>query len=195
MGFVTCINKNIEMDPALQKMLDNIEVKTGKSSDYWIKLIQNSGLVKHGDKMKLLKEEHGFTHGYANTIVHLSKTDSAINTVDKDSLIEQQYKGKDHLRPIYDKLNNAIKKFGKDVEFAPKKSYVSLRRNKQFGLIQPSTKTRIDIGVNLKGIEPSGVAEKAGSWNAMVTHRIRIQDIKEVNKEVIQWLKKAYENA
>ena len=183
------------MDPAVQKMLDNIKAKTGKSSDYWIKLVQKSGLEKHGEKMKLLKETHGFTHGYANTIVHLSKADSAINTTDKGSLVDQQYSGKESLRPIYDKLIKEINKFGKDVELAPKKAYVSLRRNKQFGLIQPSTKTRVDIGVNLKGVEPSGVAEKAGSWNTMVTHRIKIQDAKEVNKEVIQWLKKAYENA
>ncbi len=183
------------MDPAVQKMLDNIKLKTGKSSDYWIKLVQKSGLVKHGEKMKLLKETHGFTHGYANTIVHLSKSDSAVNTTDKDSLVDKQYEGKESLRPIYDKLIKAINKFGKDIEIAPKKAYVSLRRRKQFGLIQPSTKTRVDIGVNLKGVEPSGITEKAGSWNSMVTHRIRIQDAKEINKEVIQWLKEAYENA
>lgn len=183
------------MDPTLQKMLDNIEAKTGKSADYWVKLVKKSGLEKHGQKMKLLKEDHGFTHGYANTIVHLSKADSAINTKDKNSLVDAQYKGKENLKPIYDKLVKEILKFGKDVELAPKKAYVSLRRKKQFGLIQPSTKTRVDIGVNLKGVDPSGVAEKAGSWNAMVTHRIRLEDSKDVNKEVIKWLKEAYKNA
>jgi len=181
------------MDPVVQKMLDNIKAKTGKSSDYWIKLVQKSGLEKHGEKMKLLKEDHGFTHGYANTIVHLSKSDSAVNTKDKGSLVDQQYNGKESLRPIYDKLIKEISKFGKDVELAPKKAYVSLRRNKQFGLIQPSTKTRVDIGVNLKSVEPGGV--KAGSWNTMVSHRIRIEDVKDVNKEVVKWLKQAYENS
>lgn len=183
------------MDPAVKKMLSNIEAKTGKSSDYWINLVKKSGLEKHGEKMKLLKDTHGFTHGYANTIVHLSKADSAINTSDKDSLIDLQYKGKENLRPIYDKLIKEINKFGKDVELAPKKAYVSLRRKKQFGLIQPSTKTRVDIGINLKGEDTKGVAEKAGSWNTMVTHRIKIHDVKEITNEVIQWLKKGYENS
>lgn len=183
------------MDPMIKKMLDNIEIKTGKSADYWIKLVKNAGLEKHGQKMKLLKEDHGFTHGYANTIVHLSKEDSTFNTADKDDLIDAQYKDKEALLPIYEKLKKEISKFGKDVEFAPKKAYVSLRRKKQFALIKPSTKTRVDIGINLKGVEPSGVASKAGSWNTMVTHRIQINDIKEVNKEVISWLKEAYKNA
>ena len=179
----------------IKKMLDNIELKTGKSADYWIKLVKKSGLAKHGEKMKLLKEEHGFTHGYANTIVHLSKDDSTFNTENKNDLVETQYKGKESLKPIYDKLIKSILKFGDDVEIAPKKAYVSLRRKKQFALIQPSTKTRVDIGVNLKGVEPSGVAEKAGSWNTMVSHRIRIEEVKDVNKEVINWLKEAYKNA
>lgn len=183
------------MDPTVRKMLDNIEEKTGKSADYWINLVKKSGLAKHGEKMKLLKEDHGFTHGYANTIVHLSKNDSTFNTENKNDLVDAQYKGKESLKPIYDKLVNEISKFGKDVELAPKKAYVSLRRKKQFGLIQASTKTRVDIGVNLKGVEPSGVAEKAGSWNTMVSHRIRIENAKEVNKEVINWLKEAYKNA
>ncbi len=179
----------------LQKMLENIEVKTGKSADYWIKLIKSSGLEKHAQKIKLLKEDHGFSHGYANTIVHLSKEDSSINSENKDSLIQAQYNGKEDLKPIYEKLIKEVYKFGKDVELAPKKAYVSLRRQKQFALIQPSTKTRVDIGIKLKGVEPSGVAEKAGSWNSMVTHRIKISNLKEVNKEVINWLKEAYKNA
>lgn len=183
------------MDPMVKKMLENIELKTGKSAKYWIKLVKDSRLTKHGEKMKLLKEGHGFTHGYANTIVHLSKDDSAVNTENKDVLIEAQYNGKESLKPIYDKLIKEVLKFGKDIELAPKKAYVSLRRSKQFALIQPSTKTRIDIGIKLKNVDPSGVAEKAGSWNTMVTHRIRIENQKDVNKEVINWLKEAYKNA
>ena len=55
-----------------------------------------------------------------------------------------------------------LSKLGKDVEVAPKKAYVSLRRNKQFALIQPSTRTRVDLGLNLKGVEPEGRLEGRG---------------------------------
>lgn len=54
------------------------------------------------------------------------------------------------MKPWYDKIMAEINKFGKDVEAAPKKAYVSLRRKKQFALIQPSTKDRLDIGLNIK---------------------------------------------
>ncbi len=97
------------------------------------------------------------------------------------------------MRPIYDTLMAVIAKFGKDVEVSPKKAYVSLRRHKQFGLIQPSTATRVDVGINLKGAEPTDRLEKSGSFNAMVSHRVRLSSPSEVDKELLGWLKKAYE--
>ena len=82
---------------------------------------------------------------------------------------------------------------GGDLEVAPKKAYVSLRRNKQFGIIQPSTKTRVDVGINLKGEPAQGRLEESGSFNAMVSHRVRVSDPKEVNKELLGWLRQAYD--
>ena len=64
---------------------------------------------------------------------------------------------------------------------APKKAYVSLRRRKQFGCLQPSTATRFDVGINLKGVAPAGRLEASGSFNAMVSHRVRVSDVKEVD--------------
>ena len=88
-----------------------------------------------------------------------------------------------------------INKFGKDIEIAPKKAYVSLRRKKQFAILQPSTKDRLDVGLNIKGVAASGNVEEGAKWNAMCTHRIRVEDAKTVNKDLIAWLKKAYEQA
>ncbi|MES0361766.1 MAG: DUF5655 domain-containing protein [Anaerolineales bacterium] len=62
-------------------------------------------------------------------------------------------------------------------------------------MIQPSTKSRVDVGNNLKGTEPEGRLEASGSFNAMVSHRVRITDSKDVDDELIQWLKEAYDLA
>ena len=85
--------------------------------------------------------------------------------------------------------------FGKDVELSPKKGYVSLRRAKQFGLVQPSTKTRVDVGIQLKVVEPTDRLEASGSFNAMVSHRVRVTAASEVDDELIGWLRKAYDAA
>lgn len=107
----------------------------------------------------------------------------------------QYSKGKEALRPIYDVLLQAIQAFGDDVEIAPKKAYVSIRRKKQFAILQPSTKTRLDVGINLKGTEPNERLEASGSFNAMVSHRVRVTQIDEVDEELLGHLKEAYSNA
>ena len=81
------------------------------------------------------------------------------------------------------------------MELAPKKAYVSLRRRKQFGCLQPSTATRFDVGINLKGVAPAGRLEASGSFNAMVSHRVRVSDVNEVDDELIGWLRQAYDQA
>ena len=174
-------------------MIQNIEAKTGKTLPQWMKIIQGTTHEKHGQIVKFLKSEHGVTHGYASLIAQMTLKGGSLDT-DGGDLVDAQYSGpKADLRPIYDALIDAIQAFGDDVEIAPKKSYVSLRRNKQFGLIQPSTKTRVDVGINLKGAEATDRLENSGSFNAMVSHRVRITDAGQVDAELAGWLRAAYE--
>ena len=180
-------------DEAAATMLRNLPEKTGKSLGDWHKILKRSSLEKHGAMMKLLKTEHGVTHGFANMIV-LKFRDTG--TQSDDGLVGTQYSGaKAALRPTYDALIKAVSAFGKDIEIAPKKAYVSLRRNKQFGLIQPSTKTRVDVGLNLGDAKATKRLETSGSFNTMVSHRVRLESISDVDKQIIDWLKRAYEGA
>lgn len=183
------------LDKAYATQIANIEKTTGKKLNEWITIVNKSGLEKHGELVSFLKEKHRFTHGNANMIVHYAKQSHAGAVENSEDLVTEQYKGKENLKRLYDKLLTEINKFGKDVELAPKKAYVSLRRKKQFAIIQPSTKDRLDVGLNMKGAEPSGNVIASGSWNAMCTHRIKVEDVKMINKELIEWIKKAYEQA
>jgi len=183
------------IDKATQTQIDNIEKNSGKKLNDWIAIVNKSGFEKHGELVKFLKEKHGFTHGNANTVVHFTKQSHAGAADNETDWIAEQYKGKEDMKTWYDKLMEAINKFGKDIEVSPKKAYVSLRRKKQFAIIQPSTKTRMDVGLNIKGVQPSGNVEKAGSWNAMCTHRIKIEDEKAINKDLVNWIKQSYDQA
>jgi hypothetical protein len=173
-------------------MKSNIAEKTGKSLEAWIKILKPAKLGKHGQIVSFLKSEHGVTHGFANMIAHEFLGAGKPATVG-DDLVSQQYSGaKAELRPIYDALMAVIGKLGKDIEISPKKAYVSLRRNKQFAMVQPTTKDRIDVGINLKGVSPTSRLEASGSFNSMVTHRVRITDKKQIDTELKNWLKAAY---
>ena len=183
------------IDQAVITMEENIAKNTGKTVDEWVKVARKSGLEKHGQIVKFLKTDHGFTHGYANLVAHRTLQSSA-DQHGEDDLVAAQYSGpKADLKPIYDKLLGAMKKFGSDLEIAPKKAYVSLRRKKQFALVQPSTKTRVDLGINLKDKTPAGRLEASGSFNSMVSHRVRLEKPADVDAEVVKWLKEAFDAA
>jgi hypothetical protein len=181
----------------MENMIGNLREKTGKPLEDWIPIVRRSGSSKHGEIVKLLKEKHGVTHGYANLIAHKTLGSDAVSAAAGGAdLVGDQYSGaKAGLKPIYELLSGKVRAFGPDVELSPKKGYVSLRRSKQFGLIQPSTATRLDVGLNLKGVPPAGRLEASGSFNAMCTHRVRISSAAEVDRELVGWLKRAYEKA
>ena len=179
-----------------QEMIANLPEKTGKSLPEWQKLIRASKRSKHREIVKFLKEEHGVTHGYANQIALQVLRSTDAPAPGSDGLVEAQYAGpKAALRPIYDALAELVSKFGSEVELSPKKTYVSLRRAKQFGLIQASSATRVDVGINLKGQAPTARLEASGSFNAMVSHRVRVSSVAEVDAELASWLRQAYDAA
>lgn len=183
------------MDKATQTMIDNLHKNTGKTLEQWIDIVIKENIAKHGEIIKYLKESHGLTHGFANLVAHKAKGSDAGSADDQDELITKQYQGKEHFKPVYQKIMSEIEKFGNDIEIAPKNAYVSLRRKKQFALLQPATKTRFEIGIILKGQESKGKLEAINTANAMCSHKINIADINDIDNEVIEWLRKAYENA
>lgn len=180
-----------------EKMVAALKATTGKSLEEWSKLVSKSGKSKHGEVVSWLKSEHAITHGYANLIAHKTRgSDAESKVAAGDDLLGEMFAGdKAAMRPIFDALMSHITQFGTDIDQAPKKGYLSLRRKTQFATLHPSTKARFDVGLKLKGIAPVGRLEAAGSWNAMVSHRVRLESVAEVDAELVAWLRDAYDAA
>lgn len=85
--------------------------------------------------------------------------------------------------------------FGDDVQLAPKKGYVSLRRRKQFAMLQPSGAGRIDVGLILPGEPAQDRLEPAAGFNALFTHRVRVSTPADIDAELTAWLRQAYDRA
>jgi hypothetical protein len=118
------------MDKAEQTMLDNLHNNTGKTLAEWVIDIKKLNFEKHGQIMKYLKEEEGLTHGFANLIALKTLASDAGSVENKDELIDSQYKGKEHFRPIFNKLMADILKFGNDIDITPKIINVVLEKEK-----------------------------------------------------------------
>ena len=175
-------------------MEEGLLEKTGKPLEHWIELVEKSGIEKHMEIIKFLKSEHGFTHGFANFVAFKTKKTDA-GSIDDDVLLTNQYTGKEHLKPIYDKLVEVILPLGNDITKTPKKDSVSLIRKKQFVLIKPATKTRIDLGLKLKNKATTNRLENSGPFGAMCTHRVQLTEVSQVDAELLGWMKEAYEQA
>ena len=179
------------MDKALQTMIDNMPEKTGKSLTEWKLLLKTKSFNKHSEAVNFLKKEHDVTHGFANTIVSLSKEENKTSS----ELITNQYKGKENLLPIFESLTSLVIGYGEDVKITPKKTEVSLDRKRKFAVIKPATKSRIDLGLKLKGKPITERLENSGPFGTMCTHRVKLTDISQIDSELKEWLYEAYQKA
>lgn len=185
------------MDVAKAKanQLANIEKRSGKSLAELVALVKSSGLAKHGEVIALLKKSLGLGHGDANAIaLYARSAGTEPADTSPETAVEQLYSGpKAGLRPIHDVLMAKLKGFG-EFEVAPKKGYLSLRRAKQFACVTPSTKTRLDVGIILKGAKGTArlVAQPA---QAMFPFKVGLTSAGEVDRELLSWLRQAYDAA
>lgn len=188
-----------DLDKAVATQLANIEKRTGKSLAELTKLIQKSGLTKHGELVAMLKTTLGMGHGDANTLVHTVRQSAgpaaaAAKGGSSGEVLDGLYTGpKAALRPIHDRLLAAMKKFGA-FEEAPKKTYVSYRRKKQFCMIGPATNTRVEVGLNVKGLpaSPRLIDQGAGK---MCNYVVKLTEAKEADAELLGWIRAAYDAA
>jgi len=187
------------VDKAIETQLKNIQTKTGKTLNQLGEILRKSGFTKHGELRDFAKRELGLGHGDANTLVHTClKSDGASAAVAADAsagdVLAEIYSGpKAALRPIHDAFMAEIGKFG-EFEIAPKKGYVSLRRKKQFAMIGPGTKARVDIGINMKGVKGTDRLVELPP-GGMCQYKVAVADAKEVDKELIAWIRQAFDAA
>jgi Domain of unknown function (DUF5655)/Domain of unknown function (DUF4287) len=189
------------VDEGIQAQIRNIERQYGKPLGEWIALIKESGLTKHTEIVALLKSQYGMSHGSAHRVALKAREADTTSPVEaaeasgRDPVADLYSGKKAGLKPLHDALMTVITAFGDDIELAPKKGYASLRRKKQFAMIQPTTATRIDLGLVLKDAPATERLESAASFNALFTHRVRINAISDVDAQVVAWLKQAYDLA
>jgi hypothetical protein len=159
-------------------------------------VVAASGLSKHIEVVAMLKTDYGMTHGAAHRVSLLAREATASAGPPGGDPVDALYAGKKvGLRPVHDALMGHIRGFGDDIEIAPKKGYLSLRRRKQFAMIQPSTANRVDVGLILADLPAEGRLETAAGFNALFTHRVRLTSIADVDTELVGWLHRAYHQA
>lgn len=188
-------------DPAkaMATQLKNIQTRTGRTLAELCLFVRQSGLTKHGEIRDLLKREFGLGHGDANTLAHHARQQAEGGAASgpaaaSGDVLDEIYSGaKAALRPVHDRLMEEIHRFG-TFEIAPKKGYVSLRRKKQFAVIGPATNTRVEVGLNMKGVPP-GDRLLALPPKGMCDYKVKLSSSAEIDAELIGWIRQAFDGS
>ena len=184
-----------------QKGVTSLKEKTGRSIEEWLKLVKKSGPPTDGERRAWLKSEHGLGMNYAGWIVARAggKGDdfTSPDTYRRaaEQYVEAMFSGKAPLRPIYDALLKLGLGLGKDAKACPCQTMVPLYRKHVFAQIKPTTRTRIDLGFALGARPAEGRLIDTGGYarKDRITHRIPISSLAEIDDEVKQWLRMAFE--
>ena len=174
----------------------NLEQRTGKTLDQWLKIVNEDGPTGDGARRDWLKTVHGFTINYAMWVVERAAGRGVMDDYDPASLVEEMYTSpKAALRPLYDRLLEIGVSIGDDVKACPCATIVPLYRKHAFAQIKPTTRMRIDLGLSLKGMDtPSRLMDTGGAAKGdRITHRIPIVGLDDIDGEVETWLQTAYE--
>ena len=141
---------------ALLTQLKNIQAKTGQTLAQLHQQLEGCGLAKHGEKRSWLMERFNLGYGDANTVVTLQGKPlpagldgaPAAAAAPEGDPLDSIYSGKKAaLRPLHEAVMARIQQLG-GFEIAPKKTYLSLRRSKQFAMVGPGTVREIEICLN-----------------------------------------------
>ena len=184
-------------DGARDSYVQGIEAKAGRPVDELVAEVLAWGPGKHNELLKRAKEVFGLGHGHANLLIHLvrerAEASAGAPAAGADPLDGIYAGSKAPLRALHEAFLARVAELG-PFEVAPKKANVSLRRSKQFALVGPASKGRLEVGVNLRGAEGTARFEALGPGK-MCTHRAFVTDAGEIDDELLAFVREAYEAA
>ncbi len=174
---------------ATATQLANIERSSGATVEAWAGRVARANLTTHGAMVRWLKDQ-GLTHGNANALAHAVRAHLAGGQPGESALLDAQYAGgKVGLRPIHDEIIRVARSLGDDVQVVVQKTAVSLRRAKQFAMVEAPSARRVRLGFNLRGEPPSG---RVTASSGMCTHVVDLPSLAAIDAEVLRWLTAAY---
>jgi Domain of unknown function (DUF5655)/Domain of unknown function (DUF4287) len=179
-----------------ESSMAKLKEKTGKTLQEWIAIIKKSGPPTEKERRAWLKEKHGFTTNYAWFVAERSGGRGTLEQYDPEGMVNAMFSGaKAPLRPIYEELLAFGLSLGPDVKVCPCQTIVPFYRKHVFAQIKPSTRSRIDLGLALRDLKPTGRLIDSGGFakKDRITRRIEISSLADFDDEAKRWCKRAYE--
>ena len=167
-----------------------LEKQTGASLDHWNQRVRKENF-KDEQSLRAWLNGQG-VKGYAESLLVMERFGYPdFLTASGDELIERQYADRPQLRPIYDAIINALLGIGA-IRIQARKTYVSLLTPRRtFARVQPTTRTRVDVGLRIEGQKPFGRLLSSTIHETMKL-QISLTSVEDIDAEMLSWLRLAY---
>jgi hypothetical protein len=176
------------------KYADRLLEQTGDDLQTWNDRIIAQNLETEDQLRAWLNERsiHGYTR---HLLIHERFGYPDYLQTDDDELFENQYADREHLKPIRDELLAMVQMSHPGVEVVGRKTYIPLYTpRRQFAVIKPTTKKRVDLGLRLDGVSPEGrLIQAKNLGNETINLRIPLESVKEIDDEVAAAIERAWD--
>jgi len=167
--------------------------QTGHDVEWWNAAVANESSLADEAALRAWLAEQGVT-GYPQGMLVMERfgyPDFLLASADE--LIEAQYTDRPALRPILDAVVALASSIG-EVEVHARKTYASLfTPRRAFAAVRPTTKTRVDLGLRIDGVEPGGrLLDGSRTAGGNVNLRLPLTSVDDIDDEATAWLSRAY---
>ncbi len=173
--------------------MDGLESATGKDLASWLKTIDGFGTKKRPEVIARLKDEHGFRHMDASLLAGIHANGGKPVYASTDDLLENQFAKAGDMRPLYNAFTAFIAKNFPAASILPKKTYVSVLENREFGAVNIKT-SELRIGLDLGDRSFDNKVEKAKLTGPMprISHMVVVNDAAQLDGNLVDLLKRSH---
>ncbi len=175
-----------------QRTAELLERRTGQHLRQWNDRVRGSGASSEAELRAWL--EHQGVTGYPQTLLVWERFGyPEFLIASAEELIAAQYEDRPQLRAVLERvLAEAVTLPGTQVQ--ARKTYVGLSTaRRQFAVVRPTTKKRVDLGLRIDGQAPEGPLQPAKNLgNDTINLRIPLEEPDDVDGTVVEWLRRAH---
>ncbi len=177
----------------------DIGAATGRGTDAWRELASRGAPSDATALRGWLMERFGLRWSQASAVAAELTGRRGVEAEPPLALVDRVYSGQyEGLRPIYEHIVAAASGLGSDVAIDATLHDVYLVRRQDFGVFRPGATKHVDLGLALGDTRHVPERFEPGAMDDVsprITHALTIQANNEVDREVLHWMRVAYEGA
>ena len=176
-----------------KEFIDALEGSTGKDLNAWMRIIDSFSSKKRNEVIAWLKDEHKFNHMQASLLAGIHANGGKPVYASAEELLENQFTKAPDMRALYESFIAFIAKSFPNATILPKKTYVSVLENREFGAVNIKPK-ELRVGLDLGDRPFDETVEKAKLTGPMprISHMIVVTDGSQLDDGLVSLLRESH---